>query len=90
MNEIIHKEGEGFFIFDENGEVIAKLTYKQNGDVLSVDHTVVSDVLRGQGIAGKLLDEIADYALLNDYKIEALCSYVVKKFETGEYDHVKY
>lgn len=53
------------------------------------DHTEVSEKLKGQGIAGKLLDEATKYARENNFKVKPVCSYVVKKFESGEYDDIK-
>ena len=38
------------------------MNIKRNGNTLIFDHTVVSDKLKGQGIAGKLLDVAVDYA----------------------------
>ena len=86
---IIHYEGNGFYIYDENKEILARLEYKRNDNVLIFDHTVVSDKLKGQGIAQKLLDEAVDYARKNNFKVHPVCSYVVKKFETGNYDDIK-
>ena len=43
--DIIHSEGKGFYIYDENKEILARLEYKKNDDVLTFDHTVVSDKL---------------------------------------------
>ena len=87
--DIIHYEGNGFYIYDENKEILARLEYKRNDNVLIFDHTVVSDKLKGQGIAQKLLDEAVDYARKNNFKVHPVCSYVVKKFETGNYDDIK-
>ena len=53
------------------------------------ESTVVSSELRGQGIAGKLFDAGVKYARENEYKIVPICSYIVKKFESGEYDDLK-
>ena len=58
MNDIVHYEGNGFYIYDDNKEILARLEYKRNGNTLIFDHTVVSDKLKGQGIAGKLLGDI--------------------------------
>jgi len=87
--DIFHCEGYGFYIYDENKEILARLEYKKNGNTLIFDHTVVSDKLKGQGIAQKLLDEAVNYARKNNFKVQAVCSYVVKKFETGNYDDIK-
>ncbi len=87
--EIRHIVNEGFFIFGENGDELAKLTYRKEGEKLFFESTVVSPELRGQGIAGKLFEAGVKYARENNYKIVPVCSYIVKKFESGEYDDLK-
>ncbi|HWI47794.1 MAG TPA: GNAT family N-acetyltransferase [Rummeliibacillus sp.] len=73
-----------------DGQVVAEIIWTQLGDVMVVDHTYVDGSLRGQGIAKQLLDRAAEYAREKEYKIDAVCSYVVKAFETShEYDDVK-
>mgnify|MGYP000891752740 FL=1 len=86
---IVHNEGKGFYIYGENKEILARLEYKRNGNILDFEHTIVSDKLKGQGIAQKLLDEAVNYARKNNFKVQAVCSYVVKKFESGNYDDIK-
>ena len=86
---IVHNEGKGFYIYDENKEILARLEYRRNGNILDFEHTIVSDKLKGQGIAQKLLDEAVEYARKNNFKVHAVCSYVVKKFETGNYNDIK-
>ena len=87
--EIRHVVNEGFFIFGENEDELAKLTYRKEGEKLFFESTVVFPELRGQGIAGKLFDAGVKYARENGYKIVPICSYIVKKFESGEYDDLK-
>lgn len=78
------------FVYEQEGERLAEITWQQQGQVMVMDHTYVSDKLRGQGVAKKLLDRAADYARENDYKMEAVCSYVVAAFEkSNAYDDVK-
>ncbi|QDQ01077.1 N-acetyltransferase [Lysinibacillus fusiformis] len=78
------------FVYEQQGERLAEITWQQQGQVMVMDHTYVSDKLRGQGVAKKLLDRAADYARDNDYKMEAVCSYVVATFEKSDaYDDVK-
>lgn len=73
-------EGGTFFI-DRDGQRIAELTYARKGKgVVVADHTFVSPILRGQGIAKKLVDALASWARANDEKIIPTCSYVVKLF----------
>lgn len=87
--EIKHIVNEGFFIFGENGDELAKLTYRKEGEKLFFESTVVSPELRGQGIAGKLFEAGVKYVRENNYKIVPVCSYIVKKFESGKYDDLK-
>ncbi len=54
------KTNNGFVKYDENGRVIAEITYSNtsNPTVVVADHTFVDSSLRGQGVAGKLLDAL--------------------------------
>ncbi|KGR75873.1 GNAT family N-acetyltransferase [Ureibacillus manganicus] len=78
------------FEYIKDGEKLAEIEWIQRGDIMVMNHTFVSDVLRGQGIAKKLLDKASEYARENNYKMEAVCSYVVQVFnKSNEYDDVK-
>lgn len=81
---------QGSFECILNGERVAEITWLLREDVMNMDHTYVSDVLRGQGVAQKLLNAAADYARENNYKMNAICSYVVSAFEKSDaYDDIK-
>lgn len=76
--------------YEQNGEKLGEITWTLLGDIMVLDHTYVSDTLRGQGIAKKLLDKAASYARENELKIDAVCSYVVAAFnKSTEYDDLK-
>ena len=62
----------GAFEYELNGERVAEITWLLRDDVMHMDHTYVSDVLRGQGVAKKLLDAAAQYARENNYKMNAI------------------
>ena len=69
---------------------LAEITWLEKDGVMKMDHTFVSDELRGQGVAKKLLDEAANYARSKDLKMYPICSYVVSAFnKSNEYDDVK-
>ncbi len=74
-------ENKFAFLNEQAGEKLAEITWQQNGSVMVMDHTYVSDKLRGQGVAKQLLDQAASYARENGYKMKAVCSYVVAAFE---------
>ena len=83
--------GDAFaFRYEEDGKMLAEITWTILGDVMVMDHTFVSTELRGQGVAKKLLDRAADYAREQELKMEPVCSYVVTAFERyKDYDDVK-
>ena len=88
---IFSREKEGIFYRDKNGKELAKITYVYiNETTIDVNHTVVDESLRGQGIAKKLVDELAAFARENSLKVKAICSYVVSLFEKdSSYDDIK-
>lgn len=78
------------FEYEKDGEVIAHIDWVLRGNIMDMNHTYVSQVLRGQGVAKKLLDRAAEFARENNYKMNPICSYVVSAFEkSAEYDDVK-
>ena len=89
--DFVELEGDAFaFRHEQDGKVLAEITWTMLGDVMAVDHTFVSPDLRGQGVAKKLLDRAAAYAREKEYKMEPICSYVVTAFERYEdYNDIK-
>lgn len=83
----IKKGNNKFYIGEDEQAPIAEITYQEKDEhTIIVDHTYVSDTLRGQGIAGKLVEVITNYAREEGLKIIPTCSYVVSKMEkTTEY-----
>ena len=78
------------FEYELDGARVAEITWAERDGVMHMDHTYVSGVLRGQGVARKLLDAAANYARENNLKMNAICSYVVSAFEKSEeYNDVK-
>ncbi len=76
--------------YEQDGKKLAEIEWNLRNGIMDMTHTYVSDVLRGQGVAKKLLDQAADYARENHYKMNPICSYVVAAFEKSKsYDDVK-
>lgn len=76
-----------YFVEDEK---LGEITWQELDGVMHMNHTYVSDRLRGQGIAKKLLDEAAVYARKNHLKMNAICSYVMAAFQkSNEYDDIR-
>ena len=67
---------------DENGVLIAEVTFPKTGDnTVDIDHTFVDGSLRGQGVAGKLLELAAKELRSTGRKAVLSCSYAIKWFE---------
>jgi predicted GNAT family acetyltransferase len=60
----------------ENNELMAETTfeYLDSGEV-NIDRTYVNPVLRGQGIAGKMMEVVAAYLRKEGLKATATCSF---------------
>ena len=86
----IKKGTNKFYVGGEESSPRAEITFKQGtDDHLVVDHTYVSDELRGQGMAGKLVDRVVTYARDEGVKIVPECPYVKSKMDkTPEYHDV--
>ncbi|WDC83439.1 GNAT family N-acetyltransferase [Caloramator sp. mosi_1] len=69
-------ENGRIYSVDEKGELMAETTFvlKDNGEV-DIDHTYVNPVLRGQGVASKMMEVVAEYLREKDLKATASCSY---------------
>lgn len=85
------ERGENYFAFEyeKDGEMLAEITWNLRDGIMDMTHTFVSPELRGQGVAKKLLERAAEYAREHHYKMNPICSYVVKEFQSGAYDDVK-
>jgi len=86
----IKKGDHKFYIGDDEQNPKAEITFKETGEhVLNVDHTYVSEELRGEGVGGKLVGRMVEHARSEGKKIDPTCSYTKKKMEeTSEYRDV--
>lgn len=86
----IKKGSKCFYVGDKEEAPVAKISFLDNGtDALIVDHTSVSDALRGQNIGRQLLQKVVDLAREENKKIVPRCSFVKAVFEkTKEYEDV--
>lgn len=76
--DIQHKTGDskGSFFIEKDGEVKAEITYSKAGpSLIIIDHTEVSDELRGENIGKRLVEHTVNYARENKLKIIPLCPF---------------
>ncbi len=80
---IQHSESgnKGKFFVEENGEVLAEMTYSKAGDTrIIIDHTEVSDKLRGTGAGKQLVAAAVNHARAHQLKIMPLCPFANSVF----------
>lgn len=79
--EFQREEGR-VFALDKAGKLLAEVTFPTGADgVAEIDHTFVDSSLRGQGVAGQLLDEAVKALRQEGKKARPVCSYAVAWFE---------
>lgn len=69
-------------LLDENNHILAEVTFPNlDTDTVEINHTFVDDSLRGQGIAGQLMERAALQIRQQGKKAVPTCSYAVAWFE---------
>ena len=83
-------EKDRIFQLDEEGKLIAEVTFpSQDAHSALLDHTFVDASLRGQGIAGKLMQAVGNRIRSQGKKLYCTCSYATKWFDTHpEYNDI--
>lgn len=75
-------ESERIYSTDENGELMAEVTFFHKTDnEINIDHVYVNPILRGKGVAGKAMLIMVDYLRNNELKATATCSYANSWFQ---------
>ncbi len=70
-------ESDRIYATDLAGKTIAEITFPSVGDEAIITHTFVDPSLRGQGIAGQLVQRAVDEILSQGKKVRATCPYAV-------------
>ncbi len=73
---------KGAFFIAQNQQRLAEMVYVWAGeDKLIIEHTDVSDALRGQGVGRHLLDAAVQFARERQIKIIPLCPFAKSVFD---------
>jgi predicted GNAT family acetyltransferase len=68
-----------FYLGEDPQQPLAEINFIPTGEnELSITHTYVSDILRGQGMGRKLVDAVADLARAQGNKLSATCTFAAK------------
>ncbi|MBD7913337.1 GNAT family N-acetyltransferase [Clostridium cibarium] len=81
-------ENNKIYSVDEKGDLMAEATFthKNNGEI-DIDHVYVNPVLRGKGVAGKIMEVMVNYLRENKLKTTATCSYANGWFKKNEEEY---
>lgn len=84
------KKDKGIIYLGESkNDNYARITWQELGNnVIEIDHTIVDKEYGGQGIAGKLVDEVVNYAKENNLKISSTCWYASKRLKDEKYKDI--
>lgn len=84
-----HNENQ-IALYSEAGDLLAEITFPYADETtVDVNHTFVDSSLRGQGIAGKLMEELVSDLEKRGLNAVPTCSYARKWFEKHEeYGHL--
>lgn len=76
---IQHKETDTkgmFFVQGDDGDLLAELLYmKKQPSVMIIEHTEVSDELKGQNVGYQLVNKAVEHARLHGLKIIPMCPF---------------
>lgn len=75
------REPGRIFAVDARGELLCEVTFPSSDGTATINRTYVSEVLRGQGVAGQLMEAAVRQIEEQGMQAEPVCSYAVKWFE---------
>lgn len=83
-------EPNRIYQLDDSKKLIAEVTFpKRDKNSVVIDHTFVDDCLRGQGIAGKLMQAVGNQVRSQGKYLYCTCPYAVKWFDNhSEYKDI--
>ncbi len=77
-----HNESKGVFFVAQDNNTLAEMTYTlPAANKMIIDHTAVSDELRGKNIGAQLVHAAVEYARQQQMKIIPLCPFAVSVFK---------
>lgn len=65
----------------QEDKVVGKIEFVKDNNELTITHTIVNPLFRGQGIAKVLMEKVIELSKEKGLKIIPVCSYAVSYFE---------
>lgn len=82
MHIVDHEPANKRLLIRDNGTTAAVMTYViSSPELYIIDHTLVENAYRGQGLGDKLLKAMVEYARENGIKIIPLCPFAKGRFD---------
>jgi predicted GNAT family acetyltransferase len=83
---------KGLFYVESNGNILAEMVYSMpSDDKMIIEHTEVSEELKGQNVGYQLVHTAVEYARTHNIKIIPLCPFANAVFKKKtEYADVLY
>ena len=83
---------KGMFFVEHDGNILAEMVYTiPSPDKMIIEHTEVSDELKGQNVGNQLVHTAVEYARTHNIKIIPLCPFANSVFKKKpEYADVLY
>jgi len=83
---------KGMFFVEQEGNILAEMVYSMPSDKkMIIEHTEVSDELKGQHVGNQLVYTAVEFARTHDIKIVPLCTFANAVFKRkAEYADVLY
>jgi predicted GNAT family acetyltransferase len=73
---------KGIFFVESDGNILAEMAYTMAGpDKMIIEHTEVSDELRGQNVGYQFVHTAVEYARTHEIKIVPLCPFAYSVFK---------
>ena len=89
MDIQLMNDESGFELLEGNVQV-GSIVWELQDHIMMMNSTFVDSSLRGKNAGIQLLNAAANFAREHQYKMQAVCPYIVKMFERSkEYDDVK-
>ena len=79
---IFKHEDNGIYLYNDLNEICAGIEFPPiSENLVNVNRTFVNEEMQGQGIAGKLMNELVESLRKTNRKAIPTCSYAVKWFD---------
>ena len=72
---------KGAFVIERDGKRLAEMTYTSAGSKIIIDHTDISDALRGTGAGKRLVQAAVEWARAEKKTILPLCPFAKSVFD---------